>query len=150
VALAAIDPQRQGPQHILFRQRRKDFPPPAWGREVVVVADAGSPANATRKLREALQWPDVFARPRTRPFRDGKDGRAVVHPLPKSPDRRRATYQPDGRRQAYGVFRRHAALPQLGDGPLGRAKKRRNEGPTRVKSIVTKLLDARASARLSQ
>ena len=64
VAIAAIDAERKGHQSILFRQMLKDFEPPAWVREVVVVADAGYPANATLKLIEELEWTYVFAMPR--------------------------------------------------------------------------------------
>jgi hypothetical protein len=72
IALAPIDPKRKGHQNILFRQMLKDFEPPAWGREVVVVADAGYPANATLKLIKELGWTYVFAMPRTRTFTNGK------------------------------------------------------------------------------
>jgi hypothetical protein len=47
VALATIDPPIKGPQHILFRQMLKDGVPPAWTRQVVVVAEAGCAANET-------------------------------------------------------------------------------------------------------
>lgn len=149
IAIAAIDPERKGHQNILFRQLLKDFKPPAWVREVVVVADAGYPANLTRKLIEELQWTYVFAMPRTRKFTNGRYVRDVVQHLPKSLYRRRATYKPEGRRQDYWVFMRHAELHQLGDVTIVLSKKRRNFGPKRVKIIVTNLLDASASAILS-
>ena len=72
VAIAAIDPERKGHQNILFRQMLKDFEPPAWVTEVVVVADAGYPANATLQLLEELEWTYVVAMPRTRKFTNGK------------------------------------------------------------------------------
>ena len=150
VALATIDPERKGHQNILFRQMLKAFEPPAWVREIVVVADAGYPANATLKLIEELRWTYVFAMPRTRKFSDGKYVRDLVQHLPKSQYRRRATYKPDGRRQDYWVFLRHATLHQLGDVTIVLSKKRRNYGPKRVKIIVTNLLDASASAIVSQ
>jgi hypothetical protein len=150
VAIAPIDPTRKGHQNILFRQMLKDFEPPAWVREVVVVADAGYPANATLKLIEELEWTYVFAMPRTRKFTNGKYVRDLVHHRPKSQYRRRATYQPDGRRQDYWVFMRQAELQQLGDVTIVLSKKRRNFGPKRVKIIVPNLLDASASAILSQ
>jgi hypothetical protein len=56
IAIAAIDPARKGHQNSLFRQMLKDFKPPAWVREVVVVADAGYPANLTLKLIEELTF----------------------------------------------------------------------------------------------
>jgi hypothetical protein len=50
IALAPIDPQYRGPQNILCRQMLKDFVPPAWVRQIIVVADAGFAANAPRRL----------------------------------------------------------------------------------------------------
>ena len=41
VAIAPIDPQRKRQQHRLFRPRLTDFEPPAWVREILVVAEAG-------------------------------------------------------------------------------------------------------------
>jgi hypothetical protein len=149
IAIATIDPERKGHQNILFRQMLKAFEPPTWVREVVVVADAGYPANATLQLITDLQWTYVFAMPRTRKFTNSKYVRDFVQYLPTSLYRRRATYKPDGKRQDYGVFMRHAALHQLGDVTIVLSKKRRNYGPKRVKIIVTNLLDASASAMLS-
>lgn len=149
IAIATIDPERKGHQNLLFRQMLRAFEPPAWLREVVVVADAGYPANATLQLITDLQWTYVFAMPRTRKFTNGKYVRDFVQYLPQSLYRRRATYKPDGKRQDYWVFMRQAALPQLGDVTIVLAKKRRNYGPKRVKIIVTNLLDASASAILS-
>ena len=147
--LATIDLERKGHQNMLFRQMLRDFEPPTWVREVVV-ADAGYPANATLKLIEELEWTYVFAMPRTRKFTNGKYVHDLVQHLPKSPYRRRAISKPDGRRQEYWVFMRHAELHQLGDVTIVLSKKRRNFGPKRVKIIVTNLLDASASAILSQ
>lgn len=149
IAIATIDPERKGHQNLLFRQMLRAFEPPAWLREVVVVADAGYPANATLQLITDLQWTYVFAMPRTRKFTNGKYVRDFVQYLPQSLYRRRATYKPDGKRQDYWVFMRQAALPQLGDVTIVLSKKRRNYGPKRVKIIVTNLLDASASAILS-
>lgn len=149
IAIATIAPERKGHQNLLFRQMLRAFEPPAWLREVVVVADAGYPANATLQLITDLQWTYVFAMPRTRKFTNGTYVRDFVQYLPQSLYRRRATYKPDGKRQDYWVFMRQAALPQLGDVTIVLAKKRRNYGPKRVKIIVTNLLDASASAILS-
>jgi hypothetical protein len=150
VAFAAIEPERQGPQPILCRQMRKAFEPPAWGREVVVVAEASDPANATRTLSEERQWSDVFARPRPRKFSDGRYVRDLGQHLPTAQYRSRATSKPDGRRHDSWGCLRHATLPQRGDGTSVRSQKRRHEGPQRVKIMVTKLREARASAILRQ
>jgi hypothetical protein len=55
-------------------------------------------------------------------------------------------YAPEG---AVATWR-HAALHQLGDVTIVRAKKRRTCGPQRVKSVVTNFLEASASAILNQ
>ncbi len=150
IAMAPIDPKRKGHQNILFRQMLRAFEPPSWVREVVVLADAGYPATPTLKLIKDLGWTYVFAMPRTRKFTNGKHIRDLVQHLPKSQYRRRATYKPDGRRQDYWVFMRHAELHQLGYVTIVLSKKRRNLGPRRVKIIVTNLLDVSASAILNQ
>jgi Transposase DDE domain len=149
VAIAPIDPKRKGHQNILFRQMLKDFEPPAWVREIIVVADAGYAANVTLKLINDLHWTYVFAMPRTRKFTSGKYVRDMVQYLPKTCYRRRATFKPDGRRHDYWVFMRHAELHQLGDVTIVLSKKRRNFGPKRVKIIVTNLLDASEGTILS-
>ena len=117
---------------------------------MVVLADAGFPANPTLKLIQDLGWAYVFAMPRTRKFTNGKYIRDLVQHLPKSQYRRRATYKPDGRRQDYWVFMRHAELHQLGDVTIVLSKKRRNLGPKRVKIIVTNLLGVSASVIMNQ
>jgi len=150
IAMAAIDPERKGHQNILFRQMLQDFEPPSWVRELVGLGDAGYPAHATLKLIEQRGWTYGFAMPRTRTFTNGKGLRDLVQHLPTSLYRRRATYKPDGRRQDYGVFMRHAELHQLGDVTIVLSKKRRNFGPKRVKIIVTNLLEVSASAVISQ
>jgi Transposase DDE domain len=150
IAMATIDPKRKGHQNILFPQMLREFEPPSWVREVVVLADAGYPAHPPLKLIKALGWTYVFAMPRTRKFTHGKYVRDLVQHLPKSQSRRRATYKPDGRRRDYWVFMRPAELHQLGDVTLVLSKKRRNCGPRRVKLIVTKLLDGSASTILHQ
>jgi Transposase DDE domain len=150
IQMATIAPERKGHQNILFRQMLRDFEAPSWVRDMVVLGDAGYPANDTLKLIEELGWTYVFAMPRSRKFTNGTYVRDMVQHLPKSRYRRRATYKPDGRRQDYWVYLRHAELHQLGEVTMVLSKKRRNLGPNRVKIIVTNLLDVSASAVISQ
>jgi Transposase DDE domain group 1 len=149
VALALIDPTCRGHQNILFRQMLKDFVPPSWVRHVVVIADAGFAANATLRLITDKHYGYVFAMPRTRKFTNGKHLRELVQHLPKSYYYRRASTKPDGRRQDYWVFMRHASLHKLGDVTMVLSKKRRNTGPKQVKIIVTNLTGATAGTILS-
>ena len=53
IAVGLIEPQCRGHQNLLLRQRLKTFVPPAWVRQVGVVADAGLAANETwRRLTQ--------------------------------------------------------------------------------------------------
>jgi len=149
IALAPIDPQCRGHQNTLFRQMLQDFVPPSWVHHVVVIADAGFAANATMRLITDQNYGYVFAMPRTRKFTNGKHLRDLVQHLPKSYYDRRASSKPDGRRQDYWVFVRHAALHNLGDVTIVLSKKRRNTGPKQVKIIVTNLTGATAGTILS-
>jgi hypothetical protein len=54
VALAPIDPKIKGHQNIRLRQMLQDFVPPAWVRQLSVVADAGFAANETLRLLTKL------------------------------------------------------------------------------------------------
>ena len=49
-ALGLIDPAIRRHQHILCRQMLRDWVPPAWVRQIIVVADAGFAAHETLRL----------------------------------------------------------------------------------------------------
>jgi hypothetical protein len=149
IALGLIDPKIRGHQNILFRQMLRDFVPPAWVRQLIVVADAGFAANETLRLITEKHYAYVFAMPRTRKFTNGKHLRDLVQHLPKSCYVRRASRKPDGRRKDYWVFMRRATLHNLGDVTIVLSKKRRNDGPKGVKIIVTNLTEASVGAILS-
>jgi hypothetical protein len=149
IALGLIDPKIRGHQNILFRQMLRNFVPPAWVGQIIVVADAGFAANETLRLITEKHYAYVFAMPRTRKFTNGKHLRDLVQHLPKSCYSRRASYKPDGRRKDYWVFARRATLHNLGDVTIVLSKKRRNDGPKGVKIIVTNLTEAKAGAILS-
>jgi hypothetical protein len=84
VALAPIDPKIKGHQNLLFRQRLQDCVPPAWVRQVVVVAEAGFAANAPLHLITAIHDTSVFAMPRPRQLTNGKQLRDLLQHLPQS------------------------------------------------------------------
>lgn len=149
VALAPIDPQSTGPQHLLVRPRLQDCVPPAWVRPVVGVADAGCAAHATRHLSTAIHSTSVFAMPRSRKFTHGTQLRDLVPPLPKSWYSRRASHQPDGRRRDDWVVTRRATRHHRGEVTRVVSNKRRHDGPQGGTSIVTTLTAVRAGAVLS-
>lgn len=149
IGLGLIDPTIRGHQNIVLRQMLRDVVPPAWVRQIIVVADAGYAANAPRRLLTERRYAYVFAMPRTRKFTHGKHLRDVVQHLPKTCYHRRASHKPDGRRRDYWVFLRRATLHNLGDVTIVLSKKRRNDGPKGVKILVTNLTEASAGAILS-
>jgi hypothetical protein len=150
VARARIAPKRNGPQHRRLRQLLQDVVPPAWVRQVVVVAAAGCAAKATRYLSTAIHDPAVCARPRPRQCTTGTPRRDLVQHLPPRWSSRRASHTPDGRRRDSGVFPRRATRHQLGAVTRVVSKKRRHEGPKGVNIIVTHLTEASAGAVLSR
>lgn len=149
VALEAVDPKRRGHANILFRQMLRRFVPPPWARQVVVVADAGMAANKTFKLLKQKRYGFVFAVSCTRKFSDGKHVRDLVRHLPKGYYRRVASYKPNGRRKDYWVYSRRATLNGVGDVTMVLSKRGRNEGPKKVKIIVTNLEGAKVGEILS-
>jgi Transposase DDE domain len=139
VGAALLDPKKKGDQNIQFRQMLRRFEPPAWSRQVVVVADAGFASKANLRLIERKAYHYVFALPRTWRLADGTHLRNLARHLPKSRYHRLASYTPDRRRRDYWVFVRRAELKVLGDVTILLSKRRRNSGPQQVKLIVTNL-----------
>jgi hypothetical protein len=149
LALVPMDPQIKGHQHLLLRQMLQECVPPAWVRQVGVVADAGLAANETWRLIAEKKYASVVAMPRTRTCAHGKHLRDLVQHLPTSCYSRRASWKPDGRRQDSWVFVRHATLHKLGDVTLVLSKQRRHARPTQGKILVTTLAEASAGAMRS-
>lgn len=149
VAIAVIDPRRQGQQNILFRRMLREFAPPAWARSVVVEADAGFAATKTFRLIARLGYGYGFAVARTRKFTDGRHLRDLVQHLPRSQYRRIKTSKPDGRRRDYWVYECRRSLHDLGDVTIILSKQRRNDGPKKTKIIVTNLEGVTAGQVLS-
>lgn len=149
VRLALVDPRRKGHANILFRQMLRDFIPPAWARQVVVLADAGMAAKATLRLLRRKQYGYIFALPRTWKLADGTHLRNLVRHLAKHLYKRCKSSKPDGRRKSYWVFRRRAELKVLGQVTIILSKERRNFGPKKVKIIVTNLTDLSTASVLS-
>jgi hypothetical protein len=71
------------PKNVLFRQMLRDFRPPVWCREVVVVADAAYASRANRQLIQALDYWYVLAIARPWKCADGNSLKALVTPLPR-------------------------------------------------------------------
>lgn len=149
LACELIDPKRKGHQNILFRQMLRRIQPPAWCREVVVLADAGFASKPNLRLSLQREWKFVFALARTWKLEDGTHLKDLATYLPRQRYRRIASYTPDQRRRDYWVFVRRAKLKTLGDVTILLSKRRRNDGPKKVKLIVTNLETERASEILN-
>lgn len=149
VASELIDPKRKGHQNILFRQMLRRMQPPAWAREVVVIADAGFASRANLRLVIRLGWKFAFALSRTWKLEDGTHLKDLATYLPKHRYRRIASHTPEKRRRDYWVFVRRAKLKTLGDVTILLSKRRRNDGPKKIKLIVTNLDTKRASEILN-
>jgi hypothetical protein len=140
VAIRLINPKIKGHQNILFRQMIRDFVPPRWAKQVVVVADAGFGAKKSFRVIKRKGYKYVFAISRTRKFADGKHVGDLARHLPKSLYHRVASYKPNGRRKDYWIYSRPVSLSGLGDDvTMILSKRRRNEGPKKIKIIVTNL-----------
>jgi Transposase DDE domain len=139
VRTAVVDPQIKGHQNLLFRQMVKNFIPPAWVKAVIVEADAAFAAKATLKLIAEQRWGYVFGLARTWKLADGTHLRDLARQTTHACYQRYVAHKPDGRRKCYWVFRRTARVRHLGQVTILLSKRRQNDGPTRIKLIVTNL-----------
>jgi Transposase DDE domain len=142
VRAAVVDPKITGHQNRLFRQMLQDFVPPAWVKAVIVEADAAFAAKATLKLITEQGWGYVFGLARTWKLADGTHLRDLARHTTHACYHRYVAHKPDGRRKCYWVFRRTACVRHLGQVTILFSKRRPNDGPKRIKVIVTNLSEA--------
>jgi hypothetical protein len=142
VRAAVVDPKLKGQQNLLFRQMLQDFVPPAWVKAVIVEADAAFAAKATLKLITEQGWGYVFGLARTWKLADGTHLRDLARHTTHACSQRYVAHKPDGRRKCYWVFRRTARVRHLGYVTILLSKRRRNDGPQRIKLLVTNLAEA--------
>jgi Transposase DDE domain len=149
VRAGVVDPQITGHQNLLFRQMLQDFVPLGWVKAVIVEADAAFAAKATLKSIADRGWGYVFGLARTWRLADGTHLRDLARHTPHACYHRSVAYKPDGRRKCYWVFRRTARVRHLGHVTILFSKRRQNDGPKRIKLIVTNLTEATTGAILS-
>lgn len=148
VAAAVIDPKIKGHQNILLRQMLADFAPPAWAREVIVEADAGFAAKATLQCIAERGWSYVFGLARTWCLADGTHLGNLARHTTHACYHQYVSRKPDGRRKSYWVYRRTAQVRHLGQVTMLLSKRRRNDGPKRIKLIVTNLTEETATGTI--
>jgi hypothetical protein len=133
------DPGYQ-PENAWFRQMLRDFRPPAWCQEVVVVADAAYASRANMALIQELGYWYVLVLPRTWKFTNGKALKALVTHLPRWWYAQiRIPMLNSQRRRTFGVYAKRGRLRHLGDVTVVLSKGRRNDGPKQTKILVTNL-----------
>ena len=130
----------------LFRQMLARFQPPAWAKQVIVLADAEFPSKETLRLIKRRGWFFVMSLARTWKFEDGRTLKDLVRHLPQRHLDKIWLSTPDHRRRVFWVFRKDVRLRHVGDVTVVLSKKRRNDGPHKTKILVTNL--PHATARL--
>lgn len=130
----------------LFRQMLARFQPPAWAKQVIVIADAEFPSKETLKLIQQRGYFFVMSLARTWKFEDGRALKDLVRHLPHCHLDKIWIPAADQRRRVYWVYRKDVRLRHVGDVTLVLSKTRRNEGPQATKILVTNL--PQASSRL--
>jgi DDE superfamily endonuclease len=133
-------------ENVLFREMLQEVVLPAWGKKVVVVADAASPARANLQAIQARGWFFVLAFPRPGKLANGHYLRALVTYLPIHPYRKVCVplVVPSARRRVFWTFAKRAELRQVGEVTVGLRRRRRNESPNHPTRLVPNLPQATA------
>jgi hypothetical protein len=127
-------------ENALFRQMLRNFRPPTWCQEVVVVADAAYASRPNIALIQELGYWYVLALPHTWKFTNGKALKALVTHLPRWWYTRICIPTVNGqRRRTFWVYTKRVRLRHLGDVTVVLSKCRRNDGPKQTKILVTNL-----------
>ena len=150
VSCEMLDPKRKGHQNILFRQMLRRFRPPAWCRQ-------RSRGGGCRLCLQAqfADDPAIGVAFRLRFRTHLETGRRHTSARPGQIFAQVAVIEgslltrPIKRRRDYWVFVRRAQLKTVGDVTVILSKRRRNEGPKKIKLIVTNLETKRASEILN-
>jgi len=140
-------------ENVLFQQMVKRFQPPDWVKQIVVLGDAAYASRANMKTilkRDAndasRDWKFVFGIARTWKMENGKSLKHLARYLPKSCYKK--TWIPrlpqHQRRAVFWIFAKQTRLRHIGDVTIVLSKKRRNDGPTKIKLIVTNLTELTA------
>lgn len=135
-------------ENVLFREMVEDFEPPAWVRRVIVCGDSayGSKQNMEMikkrdKSDRRRQWGFVFSIARTWSTEEGKKIKDLVNHLPRK--RYKKTWiakLPEERgRKVFWIWGKRIRLNHIGDVTVVLSKKGRNDGPKKVKILVTNL-----------
>jgi hypothetical protein len=133
-------------ENALVREMLGEVVLPAWGKKVVVVADAAYPSRVNLQAIQARGWYFVIAFPRTWKLANGQYLRDVVTHLPIHHYRqvRVPLVIPNTPRRVFWTFAKQARLAHVGDVTVVLSRRRRNESPKHTKLLVTNLPHATA------
>jgi len=140
-------------ENVLFQQMFQRFQPPDWAKRIIVLGDS---AYASRDNMKTIlkrdtndskrDWKFVFGIARTWKMETGKSLKNLARHLPKY--RYKKIWIPrlpqHQRRAVFWIFAKQARLRHIGDVTIVLSKKRRNDGPKKIKLIVTNLTELTA------
>lgn len=144
----------------LFRDMLKQFTPPLWAKQVIIMGDTAYASvdnmkyiqnRAKKEWKEnKVSWWFVFSMAKTWKFSDGKSLRDLARHIKKE------CYQKifvpktsSNHKQCFWTFSKSVNLRHVGNVTIVLSKKRRNLGPKNVKVIVTNLPDVTVTQILS-
>jgi len=119
------------------------FIPPSWATQIFVLADAAFASKENLKLIKRRGYIYVMSLARTWKFENGKSLKNLVKHLPKSFYRKTWIINNKGRRRVYWTYTKKVYLRHLGEVTIVLSKKRHNQGPKKVKILVTNLPNAK-------
>ncbi len=119
------------------------FTPPDWATHIIVTADAAFASKENLKLIKRRGYFYVMSLARTWKFEDGKSLKNLVQHLPKKFYRKTWIIDNKGNRRVYWTYTTKVYLRHLGEVTIVLSKKRHNQGPKRVKILVTNLPNAK-------
>jgi hypothetical protein len=116
----------------------REFRPPAWCQEIIVVADAAYAFRPNMSLIQELGYWSVLVLPPTWKFSYGKALKALVTHLPRMWYTCICIPIVDGqRRRTFWIYAKRVRLCHRGDVTAVLSKGRRHEGPKQTKIVVT-------------
>jgi hypothetical protein len=139
-------------ENALFREMLGAVILPAWGKQVVVIADAAYPSRTNLQARQARGWYFVIAFPRTWKLANGQFLRDIVTHWPRPHYRqiRVPLVVPSARRRVFWTFAQPAQLAHGGEVTVGLRRRGRNASPKHTKLLVTNLPQATASLTVAR
>ena len=119
------------------------FRPPSWTTKVIVLGDAAFASKRNLKLIRRHGYIFVMSLARTWKFENGKSLKNMVKHLPKTFYRKTWIIDNKGRRRVYWTYTKKVNLRHLGEVTIVLSKKRHNQGPKKIKILVTNLPNAK-------